>query len=94
MRIHGYDEQMIGYGPEDDLFNCRISRINSLLFLPDRRLATYHLWHPRNEYEEHQFSRNMEHWLQEKIAIWGAPTGEIEAIVANRGRPEWGNFRE
>ena len=66
-RVQGFDEALVGYGPEDDLFNCRIARINKLIYVPDRRLATYHLWHSRSAFSDQQFQRNMDHWLQEKV---------------------------
>jgi hypothetical protein len=89
--IQGYDEELIGYGPEDDLFNCRIGRINELKFLPDDKLTTYHLWHPVSAYNAEQFEKNMNFWLKEKIRIWGLPAGDVAGITANHAG-SWGEF--
>lgn len=41
--IGGYNEKMIGYGPEDDEFNQRLSKINRLVYRED--IITVHLLH-------------------------------------------------
>ncbi len=58
--IGGYDEEFIGYGPEDDMFNIRISFINKLIYYKENDLLTLHLWHPR--YNMVQFKKNMKIW--------------------------------
>lgn len=44
--VRGYNEQMFGYGPEDDEFNLRLQFFgNRIIKKPD--LKTIHIWHPR-----------------------------------------------
>lgn len=45
LKINGFEERYIGYGPEDQDFNLRISKINKYIELDDERINTYHLWH-------------------------------------------------
>lgn len=47
-KVGGFEERYIGYGPEDQDFNLRISRINKHIVLDDERINTYHLWHINN----------------------------------------------
>ncbi len=90
IKIQGYDEELIGYGPEDDLFNCRIGKINKLLFIPDDELTTYHLWHEMNSYDNIQYNKNMEYWLSSKVRLWGLACDDYDKIIANTSMNGWG----
>ena len=93
MKIHGYDEHLIGYGPEDDLFNCRIGKINNLIFIPDDEHTTYHLWHEINAYNEDQYKNNMELWLSSKVRLWGLSPNNKTELAANSDLNWWGELK-
>jgi len=82
--IQGYDEEMIGYGPEDSLCNERISKINKVIYCEDHNLITAHIYHPR--FQMIQFQEN--HKIFD-IKMKSLNSGSPEFIVANRGK-EWG----
>lgn len=44
-KIGGFNENMVGYGPEDSEFNCRISKQNKVIYT--REIVTVHLKHKR-----------------------------------------------
>jgi predicted glycosyltransferase involved in capsule biosynthesis len=86
--IQGYDEELIGYGPEDDLFNTRIGKLNRLIYdnLPDT--STFHLWHPR--YNMIQFDENMRIWKEKKAFINNLVNPRVSDLMANITKKEWG----
>lgn len=88
IQIRGYDEEMIGYGPEDDLFNTRISKINRMIYdnLPDT--ASFHLWHPR--FHMIQFEKNMQIWNDRKLFYNSLVDPTYKDVIANRNKTEWG----
>ena len=88
IQIRGYDEEMIGYGPEDDLFNTRISKINRIIYdnLPDT--ASFHLWHPR--FHMIQFEKNMDIWRNRKLYYNSLVNPTYKDVIANRNKIEWG----
>jgi glycosyltransferase involved in cell wall biosynthesis len=45
LKIRGFDEEMLGYGPEDGIFNLRISKINK--YIETKEIFTYHQKHDR-----------------------------------------------
>lgn len=88
IQIKGYDEEMIGYGPEDDLFNTRISKVNRIVYdnLPDT--ASFHLWHPR--FHMIQFEKNMDIWHNRKLYYNSLVNPSYKDVVANSNKKEWG----
>lgn len=88
MRLRGYDENLIGYGPEDDLFNTRISKVNTLIYDPDPQLASIHLWHQRLRMI--QYRKNMKIWAQMKAHYNALPNPGWDDVIANRDREKWG----
>ena len=87
-KIQGFDEEMIGYGPEDDLFNTRISKINRIIYDNLNDTSTFHLWHPR--FQMIQFEKNMEIWKQKKSYINSLLNPTLEDIIANKQQKNWG----
>lgn len=90
MRVRGYDEDLIGYGPEDDLFNCRIGKVNTLLYDPDPVTASIHLWHPRLRMI--QYRKNMKIWARMKEHYNALPNPSWDDVMANRDRDNWGEI--
>jgi predicted glycosyltransferase involved in capsule biosynthesis len=88
MKIRGYDEEMIGYGPEDDLFNTRISKINNIIYDNSIENATMHLWHPRFHMIQHK--KNMQIWKERKAFYNSLMNPTIEDIKGNKTKKEWG----
>ena len=62
LKINGFDERFVGYGPEDKEFNFRISRICKYIDLDDERVNTYHLWHVNNT-PKVNYRNNMRIWI-------------------------------
>ena len=87
-QIRGYDEEMIGYGPEDDLFNTRICKINRIIYdnLPDT--ASFHLWHPR--FHMIQFEKNMNIWSERKSFYNSLVAPVYTDVLANTNKSDWG----
>lgn len=88
MKIRGYDEEMIGYGPEDDLFNTRISKINYIVYDDDMKNATMHLWHPRFHMIQHK--KNMQIWSDKKTYYNSLKNPTVEDVKGNINKKEWG----
>lgn len=86
--IQGYDEELIGYGPEDDLFNARIGKINRLIYDNLADTSTFHLWHPR--YNMIQFEENMRIWKEKKKFYSSLVNPSINDLKANIKNKEWG----
>jgi len=86
IKIQGYDEEMIGYSPEDDLFNQRIGKINKLIY--NNKLATAHLFHPRFNMIQH--AKNMEIYHKKLKILAKLPNPSIKDIKANINIPDWG----
>jgi predicted glycosyltransferase involved in capsule biosynthesis len=87
-KIKGYDEEMIGYGPEDGLFNLRISKVNRIIYdnLPDT--ASFHLWHPKMSWIQVQKNHEI---AAERVAFYNSlshPT--FDDVCANKGKTDWG----
>lgn len=88
IRLRGYDEGFIGYGPEDDLFNTRIGKVNTLIYDPDPLTASIHLWHPRLRMI--QYRKNMKIWALMKAKYNALPNPGWDDVVANLDRVSWG----
>jgi predicted glycosyltransferase involved in capsule biosynthesis len=88
LEINGFDEELIGYGPEDVLFNIRIGKINRLIYdnLPDT--ATLHLWHPK--FHRIQVSKNLNIFNERKQFYDTLVNPTIGDIQANKGKSNWG----
>lgn len=86
--INGYDEEMIGHGPEDDMFNTRIGKVNRLVYdnLPDT--ATFHLWHPM--LQRIQVTENLRIWNERKKELDALRNATIEDVKANKKKLDWG----
>ncbi len=85
--IKGYDEEFIGHGPEDDMFNSRILHINKLVY--DRKAISYHLWHePLGIY---QIDKNKLIWYKRKKKLTLKKDNlDLDDIVANKRKKDWG----
>lgn len=81
-KIGGYDEEFIGYGPEDDMFNTRISYLNKLIYYEKDDLLTLHLWHPR--YNMIQFKKNMKIWEERKNHLKTLKNPKIEELYSRK----------
>lgn len=88
--IQGYDEELIGYGPEDVLFNTRIGKINRLIYDNLSDTSTFHLWHPR--YNMIQFDENMRIWEEKKSHLNNLVNPGISDLKANINKKEWGTM--
>lgn len=88
LRLRGYDENLIGYGPEDDLFNCRIGKVNELVYDPDPQTASIHLWHPRLRMIQHR--KNMRIWRDMKAHYNSLDNPSWDDVTANRLQGDWG----
>ena len=88
IKIQGYDEEMIGYGPEDDLFNTRISKINDIIYDNSIENATVHLWHPRFHMIQHD--KNMQIWRDRKDFYNSLENPIYKDVLANKDKKEWG----
>ena len=88
MALRGYDEEMIGYGPEDGLFNTRISKVNRVIYdnLPDT--ASYHLWHPR--FHMIQVEKNIKNWQEKTVFYNSLKNPTYEQLRANLSCEDWG----
>jgi predicted glycosyltransferase involved in capsule biosynthesis len=86
--INGYDEDMIGHGPEDDMFNTRIGKVNRLVYdnLPDT--ATFHLWHPM--LQRIQVEENMKIWIKRKLLLDNLVEATFDDVKANINKVNWG----
>ena len=86
--IRGYDEELIGHGPEDDMFNTRIGKVNRLVYdkLPDT--ATFHLWHPM--LRRIQVKENVRIWEEQKAYLDSLVNATIKDVEANRSKADWG----
>jgi hypothetical protein len=85
MNICGYNEDYIGYGPEDAEFNLRISQINT--YIEDKELETIHINHSfaggndqANQYLYRNLKYRIEHAKNES-EMW-------PLLISNNGR--WG----
>jgi hypothetical protein len=88
LSLRGYDEELIGYGPEDDLFNTRISFVNKVIYDEDRNTSTIHLWHPRLRML--QFRKNMKIWKQKKEWYLSLQNPSTSDLTANKDISDWG----
>lgn len=86
-KIGGFEERYIGYGPEDQDFNLRISKINKYIEMDDERLNTYHLWHdnktPKKNHRENlrMFKYIKNYICKHDLQIIKAGSVEIPDIV-------------
>lgn len=82
-KIRGYDEDLIGYGPEDDLFNKRYRELAPVEYSRDSRLSTKHIWH--EPFQRLQVAKNHE--------IYDERLKNIKHyIVANNNKESWGEI--
>lgn len=89
-RLRGYDEEMIGYGPEDDLFNIRIGKVNDLIYDQGDDTASIHLWHPR--LRRIQLKKNMKIWQQRKAFYNTLDNPDWSDVMANKNKSSWGEI--
>ncbi len=90
MRLRGYDEEMIGYGPEDDLFNTRIGKVNDVIYDKGDDTASIHLWHPRLRLI--QLKRNMSIWQERKAFYETLESPDWGDVIANKNKSSWGEI--
>lgn len=90
MRLRGYDEEMIGYGPEDDLFNTRIGKVNDIVYDRGNDTASIHLWHPRLRLI--QLKKNMNIWQERKAYYETLDTPDWSDVMANKNKSSWGEI--
>ena len=90
IRLRGYDEEMIGYGPEDDLFNTRIGKVNDIVYDKGDDTASIHLWHPRLRLI--QLKKNMSIWQDRKAYYETLDTPDWSDVMANKNRSNWGEI--
>lgn len=85
MDVRGYDEFYKGYGPEDDDFNQRIGKINTLVY--DKDICTYHLFHEQMDRKYEEENRNYYRRALEKLnKVDGS---NLRYLQPNP--PEWGD---
>jgi len=89
-RLRGYDEEMIGYGPEDDLFNTRIGKVNDIVYDKGNDTASIHLWHPRLRVI--QLKKNMRIWQQRKAFYEALENPDWSDVMANKSKSSWGEI--
>lgn len=89
-RLRGYDEEMIGYGPEDDLFNTRIGKVNDVVYDNDDDTASIHLWHPRLRVI--QLKKNMRIWQERKAFYETLKNPDWNDVMANKSNSYWGRI--
>tara|TARA_Y100000739_G_C20496987_1_gene413109 strand:- start:137 stop:937 length:801 start_codon:yes stop_codon:yes gene_type:complete len=59
--IGGYNEEIIGYGPEDDLFNKRLCFFSRVYYHKGGlRSSTFHIYHPKLNYQNK--NKNWNYW--------------------------------
>jgi hypothetical protein len=90
MRLRGYDEEMIGYGPEDDLFNARIGKVNYIVYDKGDDTASIHLWHPR--LRQIQLKKNMRIWQERKAFFNTLENPDWSDVMANKNKSSWGEI--
>jgi predicted glycosyltransferase involved in capsule biosynthesis len=91
LKIRGFDEEFIGYGPEDDLFNTRIGKINQLIYSDAFNTTTAHLPHPF--FARTQVMKNFYFWKKRKKEINSLINPKLSDIMANRNKKNWGVIR-
>jgi hypothetical protein len=90
LRLRGYDEEMIGYGPEDDLFNTRIGKVNDIVYDKGDDTASIHLWHPR--LRQIQLRKNMRIWQERKAFYDTLKDPSWSDVAANKNKSSWGEI--
>ena len=90
IRLRGYDEEMIGYGPEDDLFNTRIAKVNDVIYDDGDDTTTIHLWHPN--LRRIQVNKNMKIWKERKVFYENLQGSDWDAVMANKDKTSWGEI--
>jgi predicted glycosyltransferase involved in capsule biosynthesis len=89
-RLRGYDEEMIGYGPEDDLFNTRIGRVNTIIYDDGDDTASIHLWHARLRMIQQR--KNMQIWRERKAYFSSLSNPTFADLAANTKNTTWGGI--
>lgn len=94
MKIGGFDERYIGYGPEDQDFNMRISMINKFIEIDDENVNTYHIWHSNNTpKKKHRENLRIFRYIKEYISnndlnIVKSGSIEVPNILYNQNNSE------
>jgi predicted glycosyltransferase involved in capsule biosynthesis len=89
-KIQGYDEEFIGYGPEDKLFNYRIGFFNKIIFDNLNDTSTFHLWHkPLSRFQERE---NMVFFERQIKVLKNNAFKHPEILIANTNKPTWGEI--
>ena len=88
LQIQGFDEDFIGYGPEDKLFNKRIGFINNVIFDNLNDTSTFHLWHlPLSRFQEVE---NMNYYTASLDYLNLLDNPSVKDIMANKNCSGWG----
>lgn len=65
MKIRGYNEKFLGYGPEDDEMNTRLGKINNLIYTDTLRSA--HIYHLRLNIDYRANNTLLLHAVRDKV---------------------------
>ena len=63
LELRGFNEEFVGYGPEDGLFNARLKKIHLIEYNETKVFTTMHLWHKK--FARYQVRKNMNFYKQE-----------------------------
>jgi len=85
MDVQGYNEEFVGYGPEDADYNERIGLVNKLIY--DRSIVTTHLWHEHFNRIQEQKNSDIYHKTQADLKAYS----KIEDLQYND--EHWGTLR-
>jgi predicted glycosyltransferase involved in capsule biosynthesis len=67
LKLRGFNEEFVGYGPEDGLFNARLKKRHLIEYNEDEAFATMHLWHKK--FARYQVGKNMRFYKQEMAKL-------------------------
>lgn len=91
LKLRGFNEEFIGYGPEDGLFNKRLQKVSRVEFDDDDLLKTFHLWHQK--FARIQVRKNMAIYRNELKKLekvsFNNPKAIQTAVIANTNA-DWG----
>ena len=93
LELRGFNEEFVGYGPEDGLFNARLKKIHLIEYNENKAFTTMHLWHKK--FARYQVRKNMKFYKQEiaklnNLSVDADFQGD-GPIVANL-KNEWGKL--
>lgn len=67
LKLRGFNEEFIGYGPEDGLFNARLKKVDLIEYNEKSAFTTMHLWHKK--FARYQVRKNMNFYKQEMAKL-------------------------